>query len=306
MSVRAVVANKKRKKQPHRKKMKQFTVKIYDAIKRGRTEEALRFLEELANEVNDDQFIKEAILIYSSYNHFKSNYNKGLKNSEEELSIINHKILSVLDNIKNLHLDYDTPITEVKNQNPQIDFSIKERILNSKTVDIISYSCKGILDDYSHHLTESILNGAKVRLIFVKEESIAFKLMMCNTRVESVKNDIQKTKKRIELIRNSLKKYDAELLGNFLIKEITWIPSTNLFLFDNSETRAVVSIKVNPIFYSTPMTERLEPRVIYKKDEPKVFEYYRIQYEHLWKYNDCSIEDFKKQIEYEGRKILEK
>jgi|GEM_PF-4429266 len=284
--------------------MREFITKIYDSIKLGRTEEALSFLEELANEVDDDQFVKEAVLIYSSYNHYKNNYNKGLKNSEEELSIINHKILSVLDNIKSLHLDKKTTIIETKNQNIEINFSVKERIQNSKTVDILSYSCKGILDYYSHHLTESILNGAKIRLMFVKEESSAFKLMMCNTRVESVKSDIEKTRKRIDLIRTSLKKYNAELLNNFLVKEITWIPSTNLFLFDINETRGAVSIKVNPIFYSTPMTERLEPRVINKKYQPSLFEYYRVQYEHLWKYNDCSIEGFKTKIEYEGRKIL--
>lgn len=279
--------------------------RIQSSIKQGRTEQALDILEELIEQLGDDQLKKEAILIYSSFSYQKINYNKGIIISEE-LNVINDKILTLLDKIVKLY-GRDEVVTELAldEKGPsQRDFSLKDRILSARTVDILSYSCKGILDEYSHHITEMILNGGRVRLIFINKDSPAFRLMMRNTRVESVNNDIDKTLMRIGLIQSSIKRYNEALVDNLMVKQIAWIPSTNLFLFDAEDTRGVISTKVNPIFYSTPMTERLEPQVLYKKDDPRVFEYYRIQYEHLWRFNDCQIPDFKAQIEYMGKKIL--
>ncbi|MEZ4828984.1 MAG: hypothetical protein R3C61_22260 [Bacteroidia bacterium] len=77
-------------------------------------------------------------------------------------------------------------------------------------------------------------------------------------------------------------------------------------MFNRDYNHGFVSIKVNPVFYTSPMTERLKPEMFSKQKDSNEFNYYHLQYEHLWKHHDSTVDGFKDGLEYIGKRILNK
>lgn len=276
-------------------------------IQRAKIEEAIDALDELANILGNRRIIDEITLQASSYYQFKFENRQGKSENNWE----RNKVISALIEITNsleeeLNLKNKDEI-EITREKKSVDqFDLDEKMLISKQIDILCYSCKGIFEGYNYHIEQAIKKGANVRIMHVKPNSQAYELMLAHTKVESIKSDINTIQDRIKWLGESLSESKKEVLGSYEVRYITWIPSTNILIFDRDLENGVVSVKHNPVFYTTPMKQRISSEIIFKRENLEKYTYYLIQYEHLWMFNDADEEGFKERIKYYGEEILKK
>lgn len=271
---------------------------IRKLISKAEFEEALNELEGLASLTGKENLINGVVHLSSSYYYLKGEHRKGIREIDAGL---NKFIDGLLDILKSIEKD-----ESFKDASKEIEFNLAKRMSDSKQIDLLCYSCVGVFDDYNYHIKSAVMNGANVRVLFIKPESDAYKLMLAHTKWASMEGDIIKIQKRIHLLEGSLKEAGLAVKGRFEYRFINWIPSINIFLFDRDFDTGVVSVKINPVFYATPMKERLPSEVYYRQINSTEFDYYHIQYEHLWLFHDSTKEGFKDSLEYLGKDIFHK
>lgn len=283
--------------------MKEDITTIRKLIKNARYEEAIEKLESLAIAHNDTRVIDELTMLSSTYNFLKREDRLGKRDIGLERNKFIGGLIDILNSVEFFVKGNRETSKTIQKPAKKLDFNLDSRMKSSKQIDLLCYSCKGVFEIYNFHLKKAIINGASVRIMHVKPNSTAYELMIEHTKVESMKGDIKMVLDRVKWLEESLSNSKEEIKGKYEVRYTTWIPSTNIFIFDRSLSSGVASIKINPVFYTTPMKERLSPQVFYKESNPIEFEYHCIQFEHLWKFHDSTVDGFKDSLEYFGDEL---
>ena len=278
-------------------------------IKTAKFEEAIEEMERAVNFLNKSTFIDELTLIASSYYYLKGEIRLGKREADTERTKIISGLIDILnlveeefyDQKENVNTSHDTRGINLLNS-----FDLGERILAAKEIDILCYSCRGLFDKYNYHLKNSIKNGGSVRMLNVKPGSNAFNLMLDHTKVGSMKDDVSIIANRVRWLHEILDRTEGKTKGQFQLRHINWIPSTSIILIDKHLDSGTACIRYYPIYYATPMSEWLPKAVFHKYEHPQVFDYYHIQYEHLWSHNDSTTDGFKDKLDFMGSEIIKK
>ncbi|MEZ4828980.1 MAG: hypothetical protein R3C61_22240 [Bacteroidia bacterium] len=176
--------------------------KVRELIKDAKYKSALSSLEQLATKMNEEQLLDEIVLLTSNFNTIQREERLAIREVDKDKNRLISGMLQILSRLN------DKKLSEINNDEviDKSRFSLKEQILNSRQFDILGYSCIGVFDNYIHQIREAIIFGADVRVIYIKPESKAYKLMLEHTKVASMKGDIIKIQKRINLLREYLEK----------------------------------------------------------------------------------------------------
>lgn len=163
-------------------------------------------------------------------------------------------------------------------------YDIRTVIPKSKTIDIVGYSSKSIVEDCRIEIVNSVLAGSEVRLVVVEPNSQASQLIMANSKLKLFEADIINTKTRSEAIIKEIEEKSKNLKhgGKFEIRFMNWVPSYTIFLSDRNEETGSLKLTVNHLTYFTQYKEPAFRNLIYKSKDPTGFLYICDQFEKIW------------------------
>lgn len=164
-------------------------------------------------------------------------------------------------------------------------YDFKGLLLNSKTIDIVGYTSKNIIEDCRAEIVKGVLNGCHIRMVVVEPNSDASELIMSNSRLKLFESDIKNTKTRAELIIKDVKDAQEKVqneIGSFEIRFMNWIPSYTIFLADRELDTGTVKLTINHLAYHTQYKEPAIRKLISKATDKVGFNYASDQFEKVW------------------------
>lgn len=162
------------------------------------------------------------------------------------------------------------------------NFKVEKGIETAKSIDLLGYNLKSLLQEIRVPLVNAIIRGASVRIILVDVTSKTVQDTFQNhtnrphlmipewvTALEHIK-DIQ------EMLA-SAPKYN----GKFEVKVTTWIPSSNLIIFNADDENGTMKVGIHTVIFRQPLSGRLS-LILRKKDNTTAFEYFTKGFDTLW------------------------
>lgn len=190
------------------------------------------------------------------------------------------QVASLLD-----HLSDKMPFYTVSYANKA--FSLEEKLINAKTVDILGYSCVNLIRNFSTLFAEALARGVNFRIMLVDTNKEASKMFSKNPYFKINSSDVKRAIERLEKIENDAQKIRNQSkaknknIGNIELQLINWIPSISLIIIDKDKNTGSLKVKVNALFSDTP-PDRNPNKIVEKKISPIWFDYFTNQFELLW------------------------
>lgn len=162
------------------------------------------------------------------------------------------------------------------------NFKVEKGIETAKSIDLLGYNLKSLLQEIRVPLVNAIIRGASVRIILVDVTSKTVQDTFQNhtnrphlmipewvTALEHIK-DIK------EMLANA-PKYN----GKFEVKVTSWIPSSNLIVFNADDESGTMKVGIHTVIFRQPLSGRLS-LLLRKKDNTTAFEYFTKGFDTLW------------------------
>jgi hypothetical protein len=160
-------------------------------------------------------------------------------------------------------------------------FRLQEYLKTAKTIDLLGYSLKGLLQDLREPLAQAVVQGAIVRIIIVDINSSTADLFRKHSRRPNLLfsewvtglqhiNDIQKILKNTEKVS-----------GRLEVRVTSWIPSNNLVLINANDTNGILKAGIHTVTFKQPLSNRLS-LTIKRKEYPQAFDFYVKGFDMLW------------------------
>lgn len=170
--------------------------------------------------------------------------------------------------------------------NPLVHAKVEDLIESAKTIDILGYNSKSVLQEFRSHLANAIVRGASVRVIFTDISQYPTKEIFERHAGHSAASLPSEWAKALGYINDIQKilKASPKVNGKLEIKSTTWIPSCNLILFNSADNKnGIARIDFHALSFRQPLT--LAGKlflVISQKDNLKAFEYFAKGFDLLW------------------------
>jgi hypothetical protein len=165
-------------------------------------------------------------------------------------------------------------------------FRLEKYLNGAKTIDLLGYSLKGMLQDLRDPLAQAIIQGAIVRIVVVDITSPSANLLREHSRRPQLLlsewitglqhiSDIQK------ILSNAPK-----VSGRLEVKVTSWIPSSNLILINANDENGILKAGIHSVTFRQPLSDRLS-LTIKRKDYPHAFNFFVKGFDILW--NEDSV-----------------
>lgn len=221
---------------------------------------------------------KEEPIVFNYFlNEFETLWSKD-SISEEQLA---YKL-----NIKRFDAIETTVFESYKRNDVKNVYEYKNLISQSKTIDIVGYTCKTIVDDCRTEIVKSVLNGCHVRIVIIEPNSSASQLVMENSMLKLIEKDIESAIIRVGAIISGIENNSSNQqneTGKFEIRFMNWIPSFSLFMADRDFNSGSLKITIHHMSYFTPDKDPAIRKLIFKSIEKDAFNYFYDQFERIWK-----------------------
>lgn len=162
-----------------------------------------------------------------------------------------------------------------------VRFNLEHWLRSAKTVDLLGYNLKSLLQVSRAPIADAVARGAVVRVVLVdfvaplsetfREHSNRPHLLLADwvTSLEHIR-DVQ------QLLHEKPK-----VIGRFEVKVTNWIPSCSLIVVNANEDDGIAKIGVNSIVFRQPLANRLT-FVLNRSDDPGVFDHFVQGFDLLW------------------------
>ncbi len=165
-------------------------------------------------------------------------------------------------------------------------FRLEKYLDSAKTIDLLGYSLKGMLQDLRDPLAQAIIQGAIVRIVVVDITSPSANLFREHSSRPNLLfpewviglqhiSDIQK------ILGNAQK-----VSGRLEVKVTSWIPSNNLVIINANDEKGILKAGIHSVTFRQPLSDRLS-LTIKRKNYPQAFDFYVKGFDMLW--NDDSV-----------------
>ncbi|MBI5932401.1 MAG: hypothetical protein HY867_01735 [Chloroflexi bacterium] len=162
------------------------------------------------------------------------------------------------------------------------NLKIDAQIATAKSIELLGYNLKSLLQELREPLAKAVVRGASVRIILVDIESNVTQEMFKQhsnrphlmlpewvTALEHI-GDIQK-----------MLQVATKLNGKLEVKVTDWIPSCNLIIFNSDEDNGLIKVGIHTVTIRQPLTGRLS-LILSKKENQNAFEYFAKGFNMLW------------------------
>lgn len=165
-------------------------------------------------------------------------------------------------------------------------FRLQEYLDKAKTIDLLGYSLKSLLQDLREPLAQAIIQGAIVRIVVVDITSSSASLFREHSRRPNLLFPEWITGlQHIADIQNILSNA-PKVSGRLEVKVTSWIPSNNLVLINANDESGILKAGIHSVTFRQPLSDRLS-LTIKRKDYPHAFDFYVKGFDMLW--NDDSV-----------------
>jgi len=170
-------------------------------------------------------------------------------------------------------------------------FRLQNYLDKAKTIDLLGYSLKGMLQDLRQPLAQAIIQGAVVRIMVVDITSPSANLFREHSRRPNLLfpewlAGLQHIKDIQNILSNAPK-----VSGRLEVKVTSWIPSSNLVIVNASDENGILKAGIHSVTFRQPLSERLS-LAIKRKDYPQAFDFFVKGFDILWN-DDSAIWDGK-------------
>lgn len=165
-------------------------------------------------------------------------------------------------------------------------FRLQNYLDKAKTIDLLGYSLKGLLQDLREPLAQAIIHGAIVRVVIVDATSPSANLFREHSRRPNLLlPEWAAGLQHIKDIQTILSK-SQKVLGRLEIKITSWIPSANLVVVNGNEADGILKAGIHSVTFRQPLSDRLS-LTIKRKDYPQAFDFFVKGFDILW--NEDSV-----------------
>lgn len=172
---------------------------------------------------------------------------------------------------------------EVKQESLKIygNLKLEEHLKTAKTVDLLGYNLKSLLQANRELIANAVEHGANIRIVLVDiQNPIAQTFKAHSNRPHLLISDWVTGFEHIRDIQRMLAK-KSKISGRFEVKLTDWIPSCNLILINSGEADGIVKVGVNSVVFRQSMSERFN-FVLEKRQNAKAFDFFVKGYDTLW------------------------
>jgi hypothetical protein len=162
------------------------------------------------------------------------------------------------------------------------NFKVEKGIETAQSIELLGYNLKSLLQEIRVPLANAIIRGASVRIILVDitSKSVQDTFQNHSNRPHLVIPEWVTGLEHIKDIRELLASA-PKINGKFEVKVTTWIPSSNLIIFNADNENGTMKVGIHTVIFRQPLSGRLS-LVLHKKDNPTAFEYFTKGFETLW------------------------
>lgn len=170
-------------------------------------------------------------------------------------------------------------------------FDIVDKLKTSKEVFIVGWSLV-LIQKINNHIIDSIINNnTKVKIIITEPKSAASKLFSNHQINDNIEHELEMVLTVVENMRKEITKRAGIPLNDLLeIKFCSWLPSSCLMFANPNLESGSLRLMVYPLSAKTNHTSVESFKVILKKEEPIVFNYFLNEFETLWAKDTISEE----------------
>ena len=162
------------------------------------------------------------------------------------------------------------------------NLKLDSQIAGAKSIELLGYNLKSLLQELREPLAKAIIRGASVRIILVDIESNATHEMFKqhSNRPHLLLPEWATGFEHIVDIQKMLQGA-PKLNGKFEVKVTDWIPSCNLIIFNSDDDNGLIKVGIHTVTVRQPLTGRLS-LILSKKDNSNAFEYFTKGFNMLW------------------------
>lgn len=165
-------------------------------------------------------------------------------------------------------------------------FRLENYLEKAKTIDLLGYSLKNMLQDLREPLAQAIIQGAVVRIVVVDITSPAASLFQEHSRRPNLLlSEWIAGLQHIKDIQNILSNA-PKVLGRLEVKVTSWIPSVNLIVINAADESGILRAGIHSVTFRQPLSDRLS-LTIKRRDYPQAFDFFVKGFDMLW--NEDSV-----------------
>ena len=184
-------------------------------------------------------------------------------------------IKAVKDNVEKLIHLFRSSTSHLKTHSERVEFEKMSK--DASMIDIIAWT--GI-DFYNRHegfIEQKIVNGCKIRLLIVNDQSNAANVIMENSRNKELIADIQRMKLRYEKFCNEYPIHSK----NFELRLTNWVTPLGMIITNRNKSDGAVSIKLHAVYLPTHSAKDRYFHIDSHSNNDD-FQYFVAQFESLW------------------------
>lgn len=156
-------------------------------------------------------------------------------------------------------------------------FDLKKEIGNAQEIDLIGYSLVALISSYQQDIIQALKRGGKYRIIIIKPNSAASKLIDQNMTIKEMELDLVRVIQRLEQIQKEVASFPTKKAGKIEVKFMDWIPSCAIVRADD-----LMSIKFYALDVKTDHPKIITNMFLSSRVNPDMFEYFVQQFNLLW------------------------
>lgn len=162
------------------------------------------------------------------------------------------------------------------------NFKVEKRIETAKSIELLGYNLKSVLQEIRVPLANAVIRGASVRVILVDitSKSVQETFQQHTNRPHLMFPEWVAGLEHIKDIQEILAGA-PKVNGKFEVKVTTWIPSSNLIIFNSDDENGIMKVGIHTVIFRQPLAGRLS-LILQRKDNQTAFEYFTKGFDTLW------------------------
>ncbi len=171
----------------------------------------------------------------------------------------------------------------------QQSFRLEKHLSEARTIDLLGYNLKGMLQNLREPLAQAIINGAILRIILVDITGPTAHLFSEHSRrPHLLLSEWTAGLQHIADIREILSK-SPKVAGRLEVKVTSWIPSSTLILINANDENGILKAGIHALSFQAFLSNKVS-LVIKRKKNEKAFNFFVNGFDILWN-NDSVVWD---------------
>ena len=162
------------------------------------------------------------------------------------------------------------------------NFKVEKEIENAKSVELLGYNLKDLLQELRAPLANAFIRGASVRIILVDiaSDTVQKTFQQHSNRPHLILPEWVTGFEHIKDIQEILAGA-SKINGKFEVRLTTWIPSSNLIIFNSDDENGIMKASIHTVIFRQPLAGRLS-LILRRKDNQTAFEFFAKGFDILW------------------------